>query len=64
MITPDQPKPTGSKYASMSPEQREARALELASTDLTPETSQEFIEIVLGPGFSFADDAEDVNDHA
>lgn len=43
-----------SKVAAMSVEQREARVLELAPTDLTPETSQEFIKLLLGPDASFA----------
>ena len=43
------------KIEAMTSEQREARANELAHTELTPETSREFIELVLGPSFSVAE---------
>ena len=43
------------KVANMSLEQREARVLELVPTALTPETSQEFIKLLLGPDASFAE---------
>jgi hypothetical protein len=44
------------KVAAMSFEQREARVLELAPTTLTPETSQEFIKLILGPEASISED--------
>jgi hypothetical protein len=46
------------KVAAMSDEQREARVLELAPTTLTPETSQEFIKLILGPNASVAEGNE------
>ena len=48
------------KVATMSFEQREARVLEIVPTTLTPETSQEFIKLVLGPSASIAEDESGV----
>jgi hypothetical protein len=54
-IAPDKYAAVIAKIAGMTAEQKEARANELALTELTPETSQEFIKLLLGPDASFAE---------
>jgi hypothetical protein len=44
------------KVAAMSLEQRDARGLELAFADPTPENSQEFIKCILGPDAGVAEE--------